>query len=308
MDGNQRTVVITGASSGIGRASVAEMVNAGWRVFATVRKSEDGAKLYADFGPNIIPIIMDVTDRTTILAAAKEVRSQLQGRGLDGLVNVAGIGMMRPIEYVSREDMESIFNINVFGQIAVTQAFLPMIRAARGRIVNIGSVGAHIGIPFGGLLNASKSAFKSLNDSLRLEMHAFGVRVSIVEPGAIKTPAVNKTLGNVDEIIRSLPSEGAEQYGEMLKSFAGRAYERESTGSEPEVVAHAVRRALLEDRPQARYPAGKHATLLALLPIIIPAVLLDVLLLKMLGLPTKWGAKAAPSSKPSKVRPIAKYA
>lgn len=308
MDGSSRSVVVTGASSGIGLACVSMLVTSGWEVFATVRKPEDGDRLKSSFGAAVTPLILDVTNSESITAAAEEVRVRLQGRGLDGLVNVAGIGLMRPIEYVSKEDMVNIFNINVFGQVAVTQAFLPMIRKARGRIVNIGSVGAHVGIPFGGLLNASKSAFKSLNDALRLEMHPFGVRVSIVEPGAIKTPAVDKTLGDVDEVIRNLPAEGKAQYGEMLKTFAGRAYERESNGSEPDVVAEAVMQALTGNRPHARYPAGKHARLLAFLPIIIPAVILDVLLLRMLGLPTKWGA-AAPSSGPSsKVRPITKYA
>jgi NAD(P)-dependent dehydrogenase (short-subunit alcohol dehydrogenase family) len=182
----ENTVVVTGASSGIGRASVARLVKAGWRVFASVRKAEDAAKLQQEFGERVTPLIMDVTNRAAISKAAEQVTTDLGDRGLDGLVNVAGIGLVRPVEYVSDEDMQRIFQINVFGQIAVTQAFLPLLRRARGRIVNIGSVGAHIGLPFGGLLNASKSALRSLNDALRLELRSSGVRVSIIEPGAIK--------------------------------------------------------------------------------------------------------------------------
>jgi NAD(P)-dependent dehydrogenase (short-subunit alcohol dehydrogenase family) len=287
MNDVERTVVVTGASSGIGRASVARLAQAGWRVFASVRKSEDGSSLQREFGTAVTPLIMDVTDRGSITRAAARVRAELGERGLDGLVNVAGVGLMRPMEYVSDEELRRIFDINVFGQIAVTQEFLPLLRRGRGRIVNIGSVGTHISLPFGGPLNASKSAFRSLNDALRLELRSSGVRVVIVEPGAIKTPAVSKTLGNVEGIIRELPARGAEEYGESMRTFAKRAYAMESNGSDPDVVAQVVQRALRDERPNVRYAAGKHANLLAVLGIVVPAVILDVLLLKALGLPTK---------------------
>jgi NAD(P)-dependent dehydrogenase (short-subunit alcohol dehydrogenase family) len=147
------------------------------------------------------------------------------------LVNVAGIGITRPVEYIKPDDLQEMFDVNVFGQLAVSQAFLPLLRKARGRIVNISSVGAHIAIPFGGLLNASKSAFGLFSDPLRLELHPFGVRLCIIEPGSIKTPAIDKTLGDVEAVIADLPSEGAEQYGEMLRRFNRRAYAREMKGS-----------------------------------------------------------------------------
>ena len=169
----------------------------------------------------------------SILAAAENVASRLSG--LDGLVNVAGIGMVGPVEYITPRDWKQIFNINVFGQIAVTQAFLPLIRRKRGRIANISSVGAHIAIPFAGLLNASKSAFGCLSDTLRLELHPFGIRVITIEPGSIATPAVEKTLGNVDGVIDNLPGQGPAQYGEMLPNgdaaWLREGEERESAGS-----------------------------------------------------------------------------
>ena len=287
-----KTVVITGTSSGIGRACVSRMIQSGWRVFATIRKPEHGVQLQSEFGTNLTPLIMDVTDRPSIKAAAEQV-SKLQGSGLDGLVNVAGIGMARPIEYVTPGDLQQIFDINVFGQIAVTQAFLPLLRKAHGRVVNISSVGAHIAIPFGSLINASKSAFGSFSDSLRLELHPFGVRVCVVEPGAIKTPAVEKTLGNIEAVIEGLPRSGAEQYGAMLKKFVRRAYEREMNGSSPDVVARAVHHALTSQRPRTRYQAGKHAKLLTILPKILPDRLLDLILLRIAGLPAAFGAVAA---------------
>lgn len=286
----KKTAVITGASSGIGQASALRLFHAGWRVFATVRKTEDGARLQSENGADLIPVIMDVQDRSTIAAAAEQVSSYLDGRGLDGLVNVAGIGMARPVEYATTEDLHEIFEINVFGQIAVTQAFLPLIRKTRGRIVNITSVGAHIAIPFGGLLNASKSAFSLLSDTLRLELHPFGIHVSDVSPGAIKTPAVEKTLGNIENIIRKLPAAGAAYYGDMLRNFAQRGYAREMNGSTPDVVARAVEHALTAERPKIRYHVGKDSKLLATLGSFLPDWLLDTLRFKQLGLPTRFGA------------------
>ncbi len=285
----KQSVVVTGASSGIGRASVVRLVQSGWRVFATVRRSADGDKLQSECGADLTPVIMDLTDRATIIAAADQVSSQLHGRGLDGLVNVAGIGRVRPVEYVTLGDLQEIFNVNVFGQIGVTQAFLPLLRQARGRIVNISSVGAHIVIPFGSLINASKSAFGSFSDALRLELRPFGIRVSTVEPGAINTPAVEKTLGNIEAVLGDLPAGGAAQYGEMLKQFATRAYAREMNGSSPDVVARAVHHALTARRPRIRYQVGKHAKLLAALPKILPDSFLDAMVLRIVGLPAKLG-------------------
>ena len=290
MDGvNRNAVVITGASSGIGRASAARMVQSGWRVFATVRKTQDGDRLRSDFGTSLTPVIMDVTDRASVIAAADQVSSQLNANGLHGLVNVAGVGKVRPVEYMTQNGLLEIFDINVFGQIAVTQAFLPLLRKALGRIVNISSVGAHIAIPFGSLINASKSAFGIFSDTLRLELRPFGIRVSTVEPGAIKTPAVGKTLGNIEAVIRDLPASGAEQYGEMLKRFAARAYAREMNGSSPDVVARVVHHALTARQPWIRYQVGKHAKVLATLPRILPDSFLDAMVLRMVGLPTKFG-------------------
>jgi NAD(P)-dependent dehydrogenase (short-subunit alcohol dehydrogenase family) len=265
------------------------MLEAGWQVFATVRKKEDGDRLQSE-GPDVVPVILDVQDRSTISAAAEQVASSLAGRGLDGLANVAGIGMARPVEYASSEDLHEIFDINVFGQIAVTQEFLPLIRKARGRIVNITSVGAHIAIPFGGLLNASKSAFSLLSDTLRLELHPFGIHVSDVSPGAIKTPAVDKTLGNIEAIIGKLPAPGAAQYGDMLRNFARKAFAREMNGSSPDVVARAVQHALTAERPKIRYHVGKDSKLLATLGSLLPDWLLDTLRFKQLGLPSRFGA------------------
>lgn len=299
----QKKVVITGASSGIGRACVERMSRVGWQVFATVRKESDRDKLRADFGSNVFPVLMDVENEASITAAAAEIGAKLAGAGLDGLVNVAGVGMVRPVEYASLKDLRQIFEINVFGQIAVTQAFSRLLREARGRIVNITSVGVNVAIPFGGLLNASKSAFAKLSDTQRLEMHPFGVRVIAIEPGAIATPAVEKTLGDLEKVIRNLPPEAQEQYGAMIRKMGRRGYEMEKHGSSPAVVASAVYDALSARRPRFRYRVGKHSKLLATLPKLLPESAMDALLRRMLGL-SDAGGKPKPSRPERRLRPV----
>jgi NAD(P)-dependent dehydrogenase (short-subunit alcohol dehydrogenase family) len=203
---------------------------------------------------------------------------------LDGLVNVAGIGISGPLEYVTSTDLCRIFQVNVFGQLAVTQNFLPLIRKARGRIINMSSVGAHIALPFGGVLTASKGAFGLLSDALRMELRPFGIRVCVIEPASINTPAVEKTLGDVEGVIRRLPPDGARRYGEMLRAFTKRAYATELNGSAPEVVARAVHHALTARRPRIRYTVGKGAKLLTILPRLLPDYLLDSIRNRIFGL------------------------
>jgi len=269
------------------------MIEAGWQVFATVRKAEDAARLRSVGDGQVVPLLMDVTDHASVRTAVEPVRSELGTHGLDGLVNVAGVGVIGPVEFVSDAGLQNIFAINAFGQIALTQAFLPLIHAARGRIVNITTVGAHFALPFGGLLNGSKAAFSILCDALRLELHPFGIRVCTVEPGAIKTPAVDKTLGHVENDIASLPARGRQQYGDMLRNFARRGYEREVHGSPPEVVATAVHHALTARRPRVRYRVGKHSTVLGILPRLLPDRIFDALRLRIAGMPTKFGSLRA---------------
>jgi NAD(P)-dependent dehydrogenase (short-subunit alcohol dehydrogenase family) len=272
----QKTVVVTGTSSGIGRASALLLARNGFRVFAGVRKREHGDALRNEAGESVTPLVFDVTDDAAIAAAAKQVESTIDGRrGLDGLVNVAGVGVSSPLEFMRLSELRTVFDVNVFGQMAVTQAFLPLLRAARGRIVNISSVGAHIAIPFGGALCSSKAAFGLLSDSLRMELAPFGVTVCTIEPGATYTPAIDKTLGDVEGVIRGMPPAGATRYADMLRKFTKRAYARERGGSSPDVVAEAIRDALTAKKPKIRYIVGKDARQLTMLPRILSDRVLD---------------------------------
>ncbi len=296
-----RSVVITGASSGIGKASVASLSRAGWTVFAAVRKAADARKLEAEY-PGVRSVSMDLQDEGSIRAAAQQVEAQCNGNAIDGLANVAGIGMVRPVKYASLPDIREIFEVNVFGQIATIQAFAPLLRKRRGRIVNITSVGVNVAIPFGGLLNASKSAFGMLSDTMRLELRPFGIRVLTIEPGAIATPAVDKTLGNMEHVIESLPPEAQMQYGAMLMKFARQAYTREKDGSPAEVVADAIHHALTSSRPRIRYRVGKHAKLLAAMAKILPDWLFDEIRMQMFGLDGVSNSLAPRKIPPSQIR------
>jgi len=279
-----KSIVITGASSGIGRAASLRLALHGWRVFAGVRKDSDAQALGSDSQGRLETILLDVTDRESILRAAHEVGTRLGGRGLDALFNNAGIGSTSPIEYTSLDQLRETFEVNLFGQIATIQAFLPLIRAAKGRIINTGSVGDHVAPPFIGPLASSKAAFASMSAALRLELRPQGIGVCVLEPGAINTPAVEKTLGGVERTIASLPPEGAALYGEPMRRVAHTFAEKEHAGSPPEAVAAVLERALNDDSPRTRYPAGKDSRRLALLARFLPEKLLDLAILRTFGL------------------------
>lgn len=282
---SQPSALVTGASSGIGHATVGELARGGFLVFAAVRKRADGERVRAEFGDGVVPVTLDVTDAASIAAARDEVAARLGDRGLGGLVNNAGIGVTAPVELIPLSLLRRQFEVNVFGQVAVTQALLPLVRRGRGRVVNIGSVGGHVTIPFGGALCASKAAFRALDDALRLELRPFGVPVVMIEPGGIRTPAVDKTLGHVDDVLAALPPEGVARYGDMLREFTRRAFAREQQGSPPETVARIIHHALTTARPRARYAVGKDARRLLLMSRLLPDGVLDRVRQRLFGLP-----------------------
>lgn len=284
---SNRSVLITGASTGIGRATAVRLARGSWRVFATVRKDEDGERLAVEGKGRIQPIKLDVTNSKSIAAAAEELQGALGDGGLDALINNAGVGLTAPVEFTSAKAFRTIFEVNLFGQIAVIQAFLPLLRKARGRIVNIGSVADHLTPPFGGAMAASKAAFASMSAALRLELKPQQVDVVLIEPGSINTPAVDKTLGGIDRKIEDLGPDGAALYGSGMRSVAETFARMERAGSQPDVVAAVIERALNARTPKTRYPAGKESRKLTWLAWALPERLLDVAVLKTFGLSTK---------------------
>jgi len=283
-------VVVSGASSGIGRATAVHLAREGFEVFAGVRKEEDERSVRALAGAAVTPIRLDVTHPESIAGASREVWDAVGEAGIAGLVNNAGIATVGPIEYEPLDEIRHELEVNVLGPIAMTQAFLPMIRRARGRIVNIGSIGDRFTPPFGGALSASKSALRSVTEALRMELSPWGIHVCLIEPAAIATPAADKVESAGENLLRSLPPEAIERYGKMLRSFLERSMAHERAGSPPSVVANVVFRALTDRPPKAVYPAGKGSRFMRLLPSVLSDRALDRLRLKLFALPERFGA------------------
>lgn len=278
-----KSILITGASSGIGRATSLRLADFGWRIFATVRNQADGDDLRARLGRRVQVVPLDVSQAASIRDAATQVEQALGGLGLDALLNNAGIGTVGPVEFTRPETLRRIFEVNLFGQVEMIQTFLPLVRKARGRIVNIGSVADHVSPPFAGAMAGSKAAFAAMSSALRLELRKDGIDVVVIEPGSINTPAATKTLGDVDRVIVEMPLEGQRRYGEALRKMAEKFLASERAGSPPDAVAKVIHKALRDPRPKARYPAGKDALKLSLLPRLLPERLVDRLLLKTFG-------------------------
>lgn len=256
----RRTVVVTGASTGIGEACVARLCRAGWRVFAGIRRDEDGCRLRDSIGDLVTPVHLDVTDEAGIAAATEIVGSTVE-HGLNGLVNNAGIAIGGPLEFVPIEALRRQLEVNVVGQVAVTQAFLPLLRQARGRIVNMGSIGGIAVTPFIGPYCASKFALEAITDALRMELAPWGIEVAIVEPGGVATPIWTKGADTFSEMMTEMPPEAMERYGHVMERMRYVTASYADGGMPPDEVARAVQHALESARPRTRYIVGKDARL-----------------------------------------------
>jgi NAD(P)-dependent dehydrogenase (short-subunit alcohol dehydrogenase family) len=245
-----RTALVTGASSGIGAACALRLVRSGWRVFAGVRRSGD-----APVGTE--EILLDVTDDEQVGAAAARVDA------LDALVNNAGIAIAIPLEFIPLDELRRQLDVNVVGQVAVTQAFLPQLRRSRGRIVFVGSIAGRSALPFLGAYAASKHALEAIADALRLELRPFGVDVSIVEPGTIKTPIWARSAELAASLADGAPAALRELYGERTAAFGRVARERGANGASADEVARVVEDVLTSPRPRTRRLVGRDAKLRA---------------------------------------------
>jgi NAD(P)-dependent dehydrogenase (short-subunit alcohol dehydrogenase family) len=282
-------VVVTGASSGMGRACALYLDSQGFRVFAGVRKEQDAVSLQLEASNRLTTVFIDVSDQSSVQSAAGIVSKSLGEAGLAGLVNNAGIGVPGPIEYLDIADLRRQMEINVIGQVAVTQAFLPLIRKAKGRIINVGSVGGKITLPFGGALCGSKHAIESINDALRMELYPWGIHVCLIAPGEISTPAVDKLVADGEAFLLKIPEEGVKRYADVFRKFLKMAVAREKAGSPPKIMAEAVFHALTARVPKTRYPVGPSSKLLPLLARTVPSRLLDKIRFKFIGFPSKFG-------------------
>jgi NAD(P)-dependent dehydrogenase (short-subunit alcohol dehydrogenase family) len=269
-----RSVLVTGSSSGIGRATCVCLARDGWRVYAGVRSDADARSLEAEPG-DIVAVRLELTDAASIAAARARIEDESNG-ALDALVNNAGIAIGGALELVPPEQLSHILDVNVCGQVAVSQAFLPLLRAApRGRLLFVGSVGGRVAFPYAGPYHASKFALEAVADSLRAELRRQGVSVSLVEPGPIATPIWSKAKTQIASLRAGLDGEARSLYAEELRGFEQRLDSAAENGGQAQEVAEKILEALSVDSPAPRYPLGRGVQTLIALRSLLPDALFD---------------------------------
>jgi len=261
-DASDRAVLITGASTGIGEACSLELDRLGWRVFAGVRGEEAGRRLAEQASARLTPVRLDVTEAESIVAVASKLAEQVGQRGLAGLVNNAGVAVAGPLEALSLDELRRQFEVNVLGQIAVTQAMLPLLRRAAGRIVMMGSLNGRIATPYLAPYAASKFALEAITDAWRVELRRWKIAVSIVEPGTVITPIWDKAVSNTERLTRELSPEMMELYGDDIRAMQRMTAKIVPRGMPVRRVVRAVVHALSARRPKTRYPVGVETRLL----------------------------------------------
>ncbi|MEO0607026.1 MAG: SDR family oxidoreductase [Pseudomonadota bacterium] len=282
-----KTVIITGASTGIGRAAAEHLADKGWQVFAGIRKPADGkALIKAD--DRIIPIVLDVTQPEQVDAAVETVRAALGGQKLAGLVNNAGIANMGPLALQPLDQFKSHFDVNVFGLLRASQAFAPLLgmdeslAGKPGRIINITSVGGKLASPFLGAYTATKHAVESITDSLRRELVIFGIDAIAVGPGAVRTPIWDKA-----ERDNSANPYSNSPWAKPIEKFSETMLEGGRTGLPPEAIAAVIETALTVHKPKARYAPVPDKLTNFTLPMLLPKRFVDGFFWKRFGMAPK---------------------
>lgn len=281
-------VFITGASSGIGEACALGLDKLGYHVFAGVRKAADGQSLCQRASERLLPVSVDITDPEQIKAAAETVDRALGQKPLVGLINNAGISVGGPLEFVPLERLRNQLEVNVIGHIAVSQAFIPLLRKSQGRIVNVGSIAGILASPLQGPYCASKYAMEAVSDVLRRELKPWKIQVSLLEPGPIATDIWQKAKVHADQAIKAAPAELMQLYGPLIERIQTLAANIDKIAQSPEVVVKAVVHALTAARPRTRYRVGPRARPYKLISWL-PDSIQDYILASFL----KWGKQGA---------------
>ncbi len=279
-----KSVLITGASTGIGRATALHLDAAGWRVFAGVRKEVDAESLREAGSERLVPLMLDVTDAGQIAAAAERIGAEVGKAGLDGLVNNAGIAVPGPLETLPVDDFRRQIEVNLTAHVAVTQAMLPAIRTARGRIVFITSIGGLMAFPMFGAYHAAKFGLEAVGDVFRRELRPWGIKVAVIEPGSIATPIWERGDAEVDALAERVGDGHAELYGKAADAFREVARKTGERGIPPERVAVKIEHALSAQRPRARYLVGVDARGQAFAARVLPDRLIDWLVARATGM------------------------
>jgi NAD(P)-dependent dehydrogenase (short-subunit alcohol dehydrogenase family) len=287
MPGNESgAVVVTGASTGIGRATALLLDRSGYRVFAGVRKQADAKSLEEEGSEKLTPITIDVTKQRSITAAKNKVQRAVGKEGLVGLVNNAGVGDGGPVETMDLDVFRNVLEVNLVGQIAVTQAFLPLIRKAPGTIVFVASIGGRIATPFMAPYNTSKFAVEALGESLRHEVSPWNIDVAVVEPGSIDTPIWKKGAETIEDQFSKMPANTKRLYGKQLKRMDEVLTETANRGIKPEKVAKAIHSAIRSEKPKHRYLVGTDAKVAARLKGNLPDRTFSKVIGRQMKMPT----------------------
>jgi NAD(P)-dependent dehydrogenase (short-subunit alcohol dehydrogenase family) len=280
-----RAAVVTGVSTGIGYACAIELARQGVHVFGSVRHMGDGDRLRAEINDRFTPLVFDVTDAGAVRAAAEQVAAAVGDYGLWGLVNNAGIAVSGPLQHLQIDELRHQFEVNLFGLLGVTQAFLPLLGARRacphppGRIVNISSVSGRIAFPFLGPYSASKHALEALSDSLRRELLIYGVDVIVIQPGAIRTPIWDKAAQEDAGWLA-----GTDYYKAAIRFQRSAVAQGREGGLPSEQVAQTVFKALNHAKPKTRYLLAKNKLTHWWLVRALPDRWFDKLITRMLKL------------------------
>jgi NAD(P)-dependent dehydrogenase (short-subunit alcohol dehydrogenase family) len=263
------TVLVTGASTGIGEATSLHLKGLGFDVVAAVRRDDDAQRLRRQ---GLRTVRLDVTDPGSIASA----RAELGDAPLAGLVNNAGIAVAGPLEFLPLDQLRLQLEVNLVGQVAVTQAFLPALRRGRGRIVFTSSIGGRVALPLVAPYAASKFALEAIGDALRRELYGQGVQVILIEPGGVRTPIWRKGSEVADEIAERMPQEGEQLYGDLIAGVRRQTQKIEQkTGIEPGAVAEIIGRAMTARRPRTRYLVGTDAKIRAPMAKLLPDRVMD---------------------------------
>jgi NAD(P)-dependent dehydrogenase (short-subunit alcohol dehydrogenase family) len=282
-DRSEAVAVVTGASSGIGRATATALGARGFRVLAGVRKQADAARVAE--APGVEPVTLDITDSEDVSRLAQRVRD-LAGNGgrLKALVNNAGIAVNAPVEAIPIAEWRRQFEVNFFGHVAVTQALLPAVLDSGGRVVNVSSIGGRVAGPTFGAYAASKFALEAMSDALRREVGRLGVGVVVVEPGSVATPIWGKGRATFEELAAEMDAAHRARYGDLVAAMLEQAEATGRNGIFPEAVAAVIVRAVEARRPRTRYLVGRDAKLAARAARLLGDRFVDALIARSLRL------------------------
>ena len=270
----QEIAIITGASTGIGAATAHELAERGFHVLAGVRRDRDADAIRR---PGIEPLIIDITNPDHIQTLVTRVRGDSQGRAVRALVNNAGIGVNVPIETFAIDEWRRLFEVNLFGHVAVTRALLPDLIRSKGRVVNISSVGGKVAMATYGPYAGTKFALEAVSDSLRREMAPFGVGVVVVEPGAVHTEMPGRAIATANELASAMTPEQHQRYGPLVHAVTTQTASHTTSGSgvPADAAAKVIAKAITARKPRARYTVGRDAALITRLVRLLPDRTLD---------------------------------